>query len=99
MTCSSVEFHDGSVEHNIDVVIFSTGFILHVPFLDADVLDLSKLTKTKPGLYRYTFPTHLPHSTLALIGFIRISGPTSSVFEMQVRWCLRIFKVSGGVEI
>ncbi|KAK2835804.1 hypothetical protein Q5P01_016288 [Channa striata] len=85
---SSVFFDDGTVEENIDIVVFCTGYNGHFPFLP------STLPKEPHGglrLYKRLFPPSLQHNTLALMGLFQAQGPIMPVVEMQARWAVRVF--------
>lgn len=36
-TKKDVEFEDGTVEKNVDVVIYATGYVIGFPFIDKEV--------------------------------------------------------------
>ncbi|XP_077134483.1 flavin-containing monooxygenase 5-like [Ranitomeya variabilis] len=84
-----VEFEDGSVEKDIDVVIFATGYKFSFPFFDDSVI---KVENNQTPLYKMVFPPHLEMPTLAFIGYIQPIGAIMPVSEMQARWATRVFK-------
>ncbi|KAK7150605.1 hypothetical protein R3I93_011750 [Phoxinus phoxinus] len=86
---SSVVFEDGTVEDNIDLVVFATGYTFSFPFLSSHVVPVSK---NKVSLYKYVYPPALERPTLAMIGLIQPLGSIMPVSEMQVRWATRVFK-------
>ncbi|XP_028977648.1 dimethylaniline monooxygenase [N-oxide-forming] 5 isoform X2 [Esox lucius] len=86
---TSVEFDDGTVEDNIDLVVFATGYNISFPFLPPHVLALSK---NKATLYKYVFPPGLEHPTLAVIGLVQPLGAIMPISELQARWVTRVFK-------
>ncbi|XP_012695014.1 flavin-containing monooxygenase 5-like [Clupea harengus] len=86
---SSVVFDDGSVEHDIDLVVFATGYSFSFPFLPPHVLSVSE---NKTPLYKYIYPPGLEHPTLAVIGLIQPLGAIMPISEMQARWATRVFK-------
>ena len=88
---SSVVFDDGSVEHDIDLVVFATGYSFSFPFLPPHVLSVSE---NKTPLYKYIYPPGLEHPTLAVIGLIQPLGAIMPISEMQARWATRVFKGS-----
>nr|UZZ64697.1 tAncFMO5 [synthetic construct] len=82
-------FEDGTVEENIDVVIFATGYSFSFPFLEDSVL---KVQNNKVSLYKFVFPPHLEKPTLAIIGLIQPLGAIMPISELQARWATRVFK-------
>ncbi|CAJ1060081.1 dimethylaniline monooxygenase 5-like isoform X2 [Labrus bergylta] [Xyrichtys novacula] len=85
---SGVEFEDGSVEENIDSVVFCTGYKGTFPFLPA------ALTNGPNGeftLYKRVFPPSLSKPTLAIMGLLQARGPIMPIVEMQARWAVRVF--------
>uniref|UniRef100_A0A8C3WVA6 Flavin-containing monooxygenase n=1 Tax=Catagonus wagneri TaxID=51154 RepID=A0A8C3WVA6_9CETA len=86
---SSVLFEDGTVETNIDVVIFATGYTFSLPFLEEP---LRSLCTKKIFLYKQVFPSNLERTTLAMIGFIGLTGSILAGTELQARWATRVFK-------
>ena len=42
-------------------------------------------------LYKYIWPPHLTHPTLAVIGFIEPWGAINPMAELQARWAVRVF--------
>ncbi|XP_077517360.1 flavin-containing monooxygenase 5-like isoform X1 [Amblyomma americanum] len=70
-------------EQKLDVVILATGYLATFPFLDQDV---HKTDKNKVCLYKYVFPPHLPHPTLAFIGLLQLLGGVFPAQEAQSRW-------------
>ncbi|KAF7640698.1 hypothetical protein LDENG_00022160, partial [Lucifuga dentata] len=86
---SSVEFDDGSVVEDIDLVVFATGYTFSFPFLASHVLSVSG---NKVSLYENVFPPELDHPTLAVIGLVQPLGAIMPVSEMQARWATRVFK-------
>uniref|UniRef100_A0A3Q3W608 Flavin-containing monooxygenase n=1 Tax=Mola mola TaxID=94237 RepID=A0A3Q3W608_MOLML len=88
---SSVEFDDGSVVEDVDLVVFATGYRFAFPFLASHVISV---TQNKVSLYKYVFPPELDRPTLAIIGLVQPIGATMPVSEMQARWATRVFKGS-----
>lgn len=89
LTESSAIFEDGTVEEDIDVIIFATGYTFSFPFLEDSLLQVEH---NGVLLYKFVFPPHLEKSTLAYIGLVQ---PLSSLFpivELQARWATRVFK-------
>ncbi len=86
---SSVVFEDGTVEDDIDLVVFATGYTFSFPFLSSHVIPVSK---NKVSLYKYIYPPGLERPTLAVIGLIQPLGAIMPISEMQARWATRVFK-------
>ncbi|XP_004688177.1 PREDICTED: dimethylaniline monooxygenase [N-oxide-forming] 4 [Condylura cristata] len=88
-TKTSVLFEDGTVEENIDTVIFSTGYTVSFPFLEEP---LQSLCTKNIFLYKQVFPSNLERTTLAVIGLISLTGSILAGTELQARWATRVFK-------
>ncbi|XP_043820250.1 dimethylaniline monooxygenase [N-oxide-forming] 4-like isoform X2 [Dromiciops gliroides] len=88
-TETSAIFEDGSVEENIDAVIFATGFTFSFPFLEEPT---RSLCKNKIYLYKHVFPSNLEKPTMAVMGHISIKGALLPGVELQGRWATRVFK-------
>ncbi|XP_054836065.1 dimethylaniline monooxygenase [N-oxide-forming] 4-like [Eublepharis macularius] len=90
-TDTSAIFEDGTVEKDIDVVIFATGYTTSFPFLEES---LHSACKSNVSLYKKIFPPHLEKQTLAIIGFVAVIGSLMPVVELQARWVTRVFNGS-----
>ncbi|KAL8177435.1 UNVERIFIED_CONTAM: hypothetical protein K2H54_005004 [Gekko kuhli] len=90
-TETSVIFDDGTVEKDIDAVIFATGYTPSFPFLEES---LQSACRNNMSLYKQIFPPHLERHTLAIIGFIAVTGSIMPAVELQARWVTRVFKGS-----
>ncbi|XP_053105805.1 dimethylaniline monooxygenase [N-oxide-forming] 2-like isoform X1 [Hemicordylus capensis] len=88
-TENSAIFEDGTVEENVDVVIFATGYSIVFPFLEESVI---KVEDNRVPLYKHVFPPHLEKPTMAVIGLIQPLGPIMPTSELQARWATRVFK-------
>ncbi|KAI3368949.1 hypothetical protein L3Q82_025922, partial [Scortum barcoo] len=86
---SSVEFDDGSVVEDVDLVVFATGYRFSFPFLASHVVSASE---NQTSLYKYVFPPGLDRPTLAIIGLVQPLGAIMPISEMQARWATRVFK-------
>ncbi|XP_066453361.1 flavin-containing monooxygenase 5-like [Eleutherodactylus coqui] len=84
-----VIFEDGTVEKDIDVVIFATGYKFFFSFFDESVI---KVDKNQVPLYKMVFPTEMEKSTVAFIGYIQPIGALMPISEIQARWATRVFK-------
>ncbi|DBA13622.1 TPA: hypothetical protein GDO54_018474, partial [Pyxicephalus adspersus] len=88
-TSTNVVFEDGTVEKNIDAVIFATGYSIAFPFCEKSLLSVNK---NKVSLYKYMFPYNLDVYTLAVIGLIQPLGAIMPISELQCRLATRVFK-------
>lgn len=86
---SSVEFDDGSIVDDVDLVVFATGYRFSFPFLTNNVVPVSD---NQASLYKYVFPPELDRPTLAIIGLVQPLGAIMPISEMQARWATRVFK-------
>ncbi|XP_077389817.1 flavin-containing monooxygenase 5-like [Festucalex cinctus] len=90
-SASDAIFDDGSVIHEVDVVVFATGYDYSFPFLPPDLQG-----KCSPGplhrLYRHVFALGQAPPTLAVIGLIDGFGAVNLLAELQARWATRVFK-------
>ncbi|KAM4651733.1 flavin-containing monooxygenase 5-like isoform 1-T3 [Discoglossus pictus] len=80
-------FEDGTVEKNIDVVVFATGYSFEFPFCE----DL-RVRNNQVSLYKYIFLPELEKQTLAVIGLIQPLGAIMPISETQARLATRVFK-------
>ncbi|CAI5640022.1 dimethylaniline monooxygenase [N-oxide-forming] 5 isoform X1 [Oreochromis niloticus] len=85
---SRVVFEDGTVEENIDAVVFCTGYIGKFPFLPST---LSEGPYEEVTLYKRVFPPSLHPPTLAVMGLFQAKGPIMPTVEMQARWAVKVF--------
>ncbi|XP_063096298.1 dimethylaniline monooxygenase [N-oxide-forming] 4 isoform X2 [Cavia porcellus] len=88
-TETSAVFEDGTMEADIDSVIFATGYTFSFPFLEEP---LKSLCTKKMFLYKRVFPPNLEKTTLAIIGLIGLTGSILAATELQARWATRVFK-------
>ncbi|EHB08495.1 Dimethylaniline monooxygenase [N-oxide-forming] 2, partial [Heterocephalus glaber] len=89
LTETSAIFEDGTVEEDIDVIVFATGYTFSFPFLEEPLV---KVEHNMVSLYKYMFPPHLEKSTLACMGLIQPLGSIFPTVELQARWATRVFK-------
>ena len=81
---NGVVFEGESKVTPVDSVILATGYEVHFPFVDNDILWSEN---NEVELYKYMFNPHLDHpETLAFIGLIQAVGPAIPISEMQARW-------------
>ncbi|XP_034036301.1 dimethylaniline monooxygenase [N-oxide-forming] 2-like isoform X1 [Thalassophryne amazonica] len=84
----NILFEDGTVEDNIDTVIFCTGYHAKFPFLPPP---LSGGPCEELTLYKRVFPPCLEQPTLAFMGVFLQKGPINPTVEMQARWAVKVF--------
>ena len=89
-TETGVRFDDGTLEDNIDTVIFATGYLFGFPFLDKSVIDVKN---NQVDLFKYMFPPDQVRHTLAVVGCIQPIGALMPISELQCRLATRVFKV------
>uniref|UniRef100_A0A2K6FXG4 Flavin-containing monooxygenase n=2 Tax=Propithecus coquereli TaxID=379532 RepID=A0A2K6FXG4_PROCO len=89
LTETSAIFEDETVEKDIDVIVFATGYTFSFPFLEESLV---KVENNMVSLYKHIFPSHLEKSTLACIGLIQPLGSIFPTVELQARWVTRVFK-------
>ncbi|XP_029474628.1 dimethylaniline monooxygenase [N-oxide-forming] 5-like [Rhinatrema bivittatum] len=82
-------FEDGTMEENIDVVIFATGYSFSFPFFEDPAF---KVHNNKIPLYKQVFPLDLEKATVAFIGLVQPLGPFIPIAEIQARWATRVLK-------
>ena len=75
----SVTFEDGTVENNIDAIVYGTGHSLQFPFLK--MKNFEAASDGKSYLYKFVFPPSVEPPTLAFIGFIVATGALMPVSE------------------
>ncbi|XP_040262682.1 flavin-containing monooxygenase 5-like [Bufo bufo] len=86
---TDVVFEDGTVEKDIDVVIFATGYKFSFSFFDDSVI---KVEKNQAPLYKMMFLPHLEKPTVAFIGYVQPLGAIMPISEIQARWATKVFK-------
>ncbi|KAM8931077.1 flavin-containing monooxygenase 5-like [Pelodytes ibericus] len=82
-------FEDGTVEKDIDVVFFATGYSFSFSFFEDPAL---KVENNEIPLYKLVFPPLLDKPTVACIGLIQPIGAIMPIAELQSRWATRVFK-------
>ena len=93
-TENGVVFDSEDASTEIDSVVMATGYTYDFPFLEKDVVTE---TDGMINLYKCTYPPHLPHPTLAIIGFFNPFGPGFPLGELQIRWACHL--LSGKVKL
>ncbi|XP_048666005.1 dimethylaniline monooxygenase [N-oxide-forming] 2 isoform X2 [Marmota marmota marmota] len=94
LTETSAIFEDETVEEDIDVIVFATGYTFAFPFLEESLV---KVEDNRVSLYKYMFPPQLEKATLACIGLIQPLGSIFPTVELQARWATRVFKANASV--
>lgn len=89
LTETAAVFEDGTVEEDIDVIVFATGYTFSFPFLEDSLV---KVEGNSVPLYKYMFPPQLEKPTLACMGLIQPLGSIFPTVELQARWATRVFK-------
>ncbi|KAG8192479.1 hypothetical protein JTE90_018006 [Oedothorax gibbosus] len=82
-TENGVIFQNDEKPVDIDAVVFATGYKLHFPYVSEDIIQVKD---NKVQLYKYMFPPHLPHPSLAAINCCQVVGAVFPVAEAQSRW-------------
>jgi len=90
MTEIGVEFEDGSIEKDIDAVIYATGYVFGFPFMDHPAFVVEN---NQVNLFKYVFPPDIQPATVAVIGCTQPTGAIFPISEQQSRWAVRVFKV------
>ncbi|XP_068176166.1 flavin-containing monooxygenase 5-like isoform X2 [Antennarius striatus] len=85
---SGVVFEDGTVELNIDYVVFCTGYNAGHPFLPPG---LFTGPQRQLKLYKRLFPPSLSQPTLVILSLFQTNGPITNSVEMQARWAVKVF--------
>ena len=90
LTETGVEFEDGSVVDDVDIVFYATGYEFGFPFMDHPAFGVEN---NRVSLFKYVFPPDIQPSTVAVIGCIQPLGAVFPISEQQARWAIRVFKV------
>ncbi|GBN61221.1 Dimethylaniline monooxygenase [N-oxide-forming] 2 [Araneus ventricosus] len=78
---------EGDEVTECDVVIMATGYTWKFPFLEEGIV---MKEEGRINLYKCMFPPHLPHATLAIMGFLLTFGPAFPSGELQARWVAQV---------
>ncbi|CAF1031624.1 unnamed protein product [Adineta ricciae] len=84
-----VVFTDGSKLDYVDCVLMATGFNIAFPYLDEKIISVQE---NHVRLYEYIWPSHMKHSTLAVMGLVQPWGAINPITELQARWAVKVFK-------
>ena len=82
---ASVRFADGSVEEDVDVVVYCTGYKVTFPFFDEDLI--SAPDNDLP-LYRRVF--HPEVDNVFFLSLLQPLGATMPLAEAQAHWVARL---------
>ena len=80
----AVHFADGSVVHDIDHIIYATGYTFSLPYLPTVQERIKKAHRRLPGVYQHTFDTLDP--TLAFVGMVGSIKPLSLIVPIHNDW-------------
>ncbi|XP_054837409.1 flavin-containing monooxygenase 3-like [Eublepharis macularius] len=89
-TETSAIFQDGTVQEDLDYVIFATGYSFAYPFMDDE--SILKCRDNTVTLYKSILPPKLEKPTMGVIGLVQSLGATIPTADIQTRWFIRVFK-------
>ncbi|XP_067156769.1 flavin-containing monooxygenase 3-like isoform X1 [Apteryx mantelli] len=87
---TSVLFQDGTVQEDVDVVIFATGYSYAYPFMEDE--SIIKSRNNEVTLYKGIIPPQLEKPTMAVIGLVQSFGSIIPTSELQCRWAVKVFQ-------
>ncbi|NXT25876.1 FMO3 monooxygenase, partial [Syrrhaptes paradoxus] len=87
---TSVLFQDGTVQDDVDVVIFATGYTHAYPFMEDE--SIIKNRDNEVTLYKGILPPRLEKPTMAVIGLVLSLGPIIPTADLQSRWAVKVFQ-------
>ncbi|XP_054708978.1 flavin-containing monooxygenase 5-like [Uloborus diversus] len=82
-TENGVIFEDEMNVTECDTIVFATGYKINFPFLSNKI---AAVKGNEVHLYKYVFPPHMKHPSLAILGLVQIVGGGFPVGEIQGRW-------------
>lgn len=82
-TESGVIFKNDVTPTEIDAIVLATGYEIKFPLVSDDIV---RVEDNKVQLYKYMFPPHLPHPSLAVLALVQVVGAIFPVAEAQGRW-------------
>lgn len=71
----------------LDAVVLATGYKFQFPLLSDSII---RAADNQVELFKYVFPPHLKHPTLAVIGLIQPFGSLFPIMENQSRWFAQV---------
>ncbi|NXG69092.1 FMO3 monooxygenase, partial [Baryphthengus martii] len=86
----SILFQDGTVQDDVDVVVFATGYRYSYPFMEDD--SIIKSRENQVTLYKGILPPQLEKPTMSVIGLIQSLGPIIPTADLQCRWAIKVFQ-------
>uniref|UniRef100_A0A8C8S6H1 Flavin-containing monooxygenase n=1 Tax=Pelusios castaneus TaxID=367368 RepID=A0A8C8S6H1_9SAUR len=89
-TETSAIFQDGTVQENVDFVIFATGYSYSYPFMEDDAI--IRCRDNEVTLYKGILSPRLEKPTMAVIGLVQSLGSIIPTADLQARWAIRVFK-------
>nr|XP_009937557.1 PREDICTED: dimethylaniline monooxygenase [N-oxide-forming] 3-like isoform X2 [Opisthocomus hoazin] len=87
---TSVLFQDGTVQDDVDAVVFATGYSYSYPFMEDD--SIIKSRDNQVTLYKGILPPWLEKPTMAVIGLVQSLGPIIPTADLQCRWAVKVFQ-------
>ncbi|XP_031451536.1 dimethylaniline monooxygenase [N-oxide-forming] 3-like isoform X1 [Phasianus colchicus] len=87
---TSVLFQDGTVQDDLDVVIFATGYSHSFPFMEDESIIESR--NNEVNLYKCIVPPQLEKPTMAVIGLVQSFGSAIPTADVQCRWAVKVFQ-------
>ncbi|NXC48057.1 FMO3 monooxygenase, partial [Penelope pileata] len=87
---TSVLFQDGTVQDDVDVVVFATGYSHAYPFVEDE--SLLKNRNNEVTLYKGIVPPKLEKPTMAVIGLVQSLGSNIPTADLQCRWAIKVFQ-------
>ncbi|XP_075616416.1 flavin-containing monooxygenase 3 isoform X2 [Balearica regulorum gibbericeps] len=87
---TSVLFQDGTVQDDVDAVVFATGYSYAYPFMEDD--SIIKSRDNQVTLYKGILPPQLEKPTMAVIGLVQSLGPIIPTADLQCRWAVKVFQ-------
>lgn len=87
---TSVLFQDGTVQDDLDAVIFASGYSHSFPFMEDESIIESK--NNEATLYKCIVPPKLEKPTMAVIGLVQSFGSAIPTADVQCRWAVKVFQ-------
>ncbi|NXX40921.1 FMO3 monooxygenase, partial [Tricholaema leucomelas] len=94
---TSVLFQDGTVQDDVDVVVFATGYIYSYPFMEDH--SIIKSRDNEVTLYKGIIPPQLEKPTIAVIGLVQTLGAIMPTVDLQCRWAVKVFQVKNNIHM
>lgn len=84
---NGIVFEGDNEVTEIDSVILATGYLVKFPFLEENIVSTKE---NRIHLYKYMFPPHMKHPSLAIIALSQPIGPIFPLAEQQSRWYAQV---------